>query len=137
MRLRVSCLTVAACLCLAAAGCSKDSEIESVLADLDSFTRELVAKIESNPNPSAGVDEAQKFLDSRKADLKAKIDSIKEVRGFQVSDETKKKMLERITDDVMSVSKLQIKYIGNSMKDPAFKSKLDKLVADYQSLLQV
>jgi serine/threonine protein kinase len=114
---------------------SADVKIDSALTELDTFTKELVAKVESNPNPSAGVDDAQKYLDSKKADLSAKLNSIKDVRGFQVSEDAKKKMLERITEDVMSVSSLRIKYI--SMKDPAFKAKLDKLVADYQSLLKL
>jgi hypothetical protein len=121
---------------LALAGCKKDAEINSVLADFDSFTKELVKKVSDNPS-AAGVDDAQKFLDSKKDELKGKWDSIKGARGFQVSKETQQKMEESLKNNFMSVVGLQSKYIGKSMSDPAFKSKLDKLVKDYQALYQV
>lgn len=120
---------------LALTGCKKDAEINAVLADFDSFTKELVKKVESQPT-AAGVDDAQKFLDSKKADLTAKWDSIKGARGFQVSDDTKKKMEESLKNNFMSVAGLQMKYMSKSMSDPAFKTKLEKLVKDYQALYQ-
>ncbi len=118
------------------AGCKKDAQVDSVLTELDTFTKEMVAQIDSAPNPSAGVDAAQKFLDSRKADLQAKLGTLKGLRGYQVSDETKKKMMESMTQNVMSVGKLKIKYMTNAMRDPALNAKLDKLNTDYQSLLK-
>ncbi len=127
---------VAACSILLA-GCKKDSEIEAVLADIDAFTKELVAKVESASNPSAGVDDAQKLMDSRKGEIREKLNSIKSVRGFQVSEPTKKKMVESMTADAMKVGGLKAKYIRNSMNDPAFKRKLDKLVSDYQELFRI
>jgi hypothetical protein len=42
------------------AGCSRDKEVEAVLADLDGLTRGLVGKVKSAPNPQAGVAEAQR-----------------------------------------------------------------------------
>ena len=121
---------------VALAGCKKDAEINAVLADFDSFTKELVKKVDGNPT-AAGVDDAQKYLDSKKDELKGKWDSIKGARGFQVSKETQEKMEESLKKNFMSVVGLQTKYIGKSMSDPAFKSKLDKLVKDYQALYQV
>lgn len=120
----------------ALAGCKKDAQIESVLAELNSFTQEIVKRVEAGADPSAGVDDAQKFFDSRKADMRARLETLKGVRNFQVSEETRRKMMEQMTEDVMSVSKLQIKYIGQSMKDPAFKAKLEKLVGDYQNMVK-
>jgi hypothetical protein len=120
----------------ALAGCKKDDEINAVLADFDSFTKELVKKVDAQPT-SAGVDDAQKFLDSKRADLTAKWDSIKSARGFQVSDDTKKKMEESLKNNFQSVVGLQVKYMSKTMSDNAFKSKLDKLVKDYQALYQV
>lgn len=133
----VCCLALLAAFSILLAGCKKDSEIEAVLTDIDTFTKELVAKVESAPNPSAGVDDAQKFMDSKKADIREKLNSIKSVRGFQVSEQTKTKMVESITADAMKVGGLQAKYIRNSMSDPAFKRKLDKLVSDYQELFKM
>jgi hypothetical protein len=115
---------------LSAVGCKKDDEIRSVVKDLDAFTNELVQKVET-----AGVDEGQKFMDAKKSEIKAKLDSIKDVRGFQVSDETKKFMTESLTKNVTDVATLQIKHISQSVKDPAFKDKLEKLVKDYTALL--
>ena len=121
---------------VALAGCKKDAQINAVLADFDSFTKELVKKVDSNPS-AAGVDDAQKYLDSKKDELKGKWDSIKSARGFQVSKDTQQKMEESLKNNFMSVVGLQSKYIGKSMGDPAFKSKLDKLVKDYQALYQM
>src|SRR5215210_4119612 len=112
---------------VALAGCKKDAEINAVLADFDSFTKELVKKVNDNPT-AAGVDDAQKYLDSKKSELTGKWDSIKGARGFQVSSETQKKMEESLKNNFMAVVGLQTKYIGKSMSDPAFKSKLEKLV---------
>ena len=124
-------------VCLSLAGCKKDAQINAVVAELDSFTTELVKKVESAPNPAAGVDDAQKFFDSKKADLTAKIGTLKSIRGYQVSEETTKKMTTSMVDDAKKVAGLQIKYIGTSMRDPVFKGKLEKLTRDYQALFMM
>lgn len=123
--------------CLALAGCKKDTQIDSVVTELDSFTTELVKKVESAPNPSAGVDDAQRYFDSKKADLTAKMATLKGIRGYQVSAETKAKMTKSLVDDAKRVAGLQIKYIGTSMRDPAFRAKLEKLTKDYQALFSL
>ncbi len=122
--------------CVFLAGCKKDAEIESVTAELHSFSEELSKKVQSAPNPSAGVDEAQKLMDSRKADLQSKMKSIKDVRGYQVSKETQKRMTDTLSKDAMNVAGLQMKYISVSMRDPAFKGKLDKLIRDYTEIFK-
>lgn len=136
MHKKLASLLVACALGAALAGCKKDSQIEAVLADLQTFTQETVKRVEGAPNPSAGVDDAQKYFDSRRAEIEGKLQSIKGVHGFQVSEDTQKKMTEQLTDNVMSVSQLQIKYISQAMRDPAFKSKLSKLITDYQNLIK-
>lgn len=119
------------------AGCKKDAEIESVVAELHTFSEQLVSKVQSAPNPSAGVDEAQKLMDSRKADLQAKMNSLKGVRGYQVSKETQQKMTDTLTKDAMNVAGLQAKYVSVSMRDPAFRAKIEKLVKDYTEIFQM
>ena len=126
-------LLLAACLPLC--GCKKDAEINAIVAELDTFTMELVKKIESAPSPSAGVDDAQKYLDSKKADLTAKMTTLKAIRGYQVSAETKAKMTKSIIDDLTRVGSLQAKYMSAS-RDKAFKAKLDKLIKDYTDLIK-
>ena len=123
--------------CLTLSGCKKDAQINTVVAELDSFTNDLVKKVESAPNPSAGVDDAQKYFDSKKADLTAKIATLKDIRGYQVSEDTKKKMTASMVDDAKRVAGLQIKYLATSMRDPAFKAKLEKLTRDYQNLFRL
>jgi hypothetical protein len=127
---------LAACaLCAALVGCKKDAQIESVLNDLHSFSQEIVKRVEGAPDPSAGVDDAQKYFDSRKGEMEGKLRSIKDVRGFQVSQETQKKMTAQLTEDAMSVAQLQLKFMSQSMRDPALRAKLTKLISDYRNLL--
>jgi hypothetical protein len=131
-----------ACLLLltAAAGCrqKRDAQVDEALGELDAFTRELLQKIESNTDPSAGVGEAQKYFDERKHEIASKLAALKEVRGNQVSniEETEKKMRESLMINIFSMDGLRTKYLTKSMGDPAFKAKLDKLVNDYQALLK-
>ena len=40
-------------------------------------------------------------------------------------------------EDAKKIANLQVKYIGTSMRDAAFKGKLDKLTRDYQSLFKM
>lgn len=117
------------------AGCKKDAEIASILKDLDSFTAELAQKIDSVQGSIEGIDAAQAFLDSKKVDLKKKLDVVKEARGFQVSDETKKKLTESFTKNITAVASLQLKYVARTVKDPRYKAKIEKLISDYRDLL--
>ena len=128
-------LLLAASLLLA--GCKKDAEINSVLADFNTFTNELVNKVDSASTPASGVDAAQKYLDEKKTELRAKWDSIKTVKNFQVSAETKKRMEDDLKKNLLSVYGLQNKYLDEAIKDPAFKAKMNKLVNDYKDLYEV
>ena len=119
---------------LALAGCKRDGEVNAILATIDSFTTELVSRIETAGNPSTGLDEARKYFDSRKNEVTAKVDTLKRLRESQVSDATKQKITSSLVDDASRVGDLEIKYVSQSMSDPAFKAKLDKLVKDYQAL---
>jgi len=116
-------------------GCRKDAEVNATVSAVDALTTELVRRIEAAPNPSDGVDDAQKFLDARKTEIARKMGVLKSLRGDQVSDETKKKLASRLADDASKVGDLQVKYVSHSISNPAFKAKLDKLVGDYQTLL--
>jgi hypothetical protein len=116
-------------------GCKKDGEVNAILATIDSFTSELVNRIETAGNPSTGVDDARKYFDYRKEDVRANMDSLKRLRESQVSDATKQRITSSLVDDASRVGNLEIKYVNQSMSDPAFKAKLDKLIKDYRDLL--
>ena len=117
------------------AGCKRDGEVNTILAAIDSFTTELITRIDTAPAPSAGVDDAQLYLDGRKSEIIAKMRILKGLRGYQVTDETKQKVAARLVDDASKIADLKIKYISQAMNDPAFDARLDKLVKDYQALL--
>ena len=120
---------------IAVTGCSKDTEVNATVSAVDALTSELVRRIEAAPNPSAGVDDAQEYLDAQKTEIASKMGVLKKLRGDQVSDETKKRLALRLADDAAKVGGLQVKYVSQSISNPAFKAKLDKLVGDYQTLL--
>ena len=117
------------------AGCRKDAEVNATVSAVDGLTTELARRIEAAANPSDGVDDAQRYLDSRKAEIAGQMGVLKSLRDDQVSDETKRKLVSRLADDAAKVGDLQVKYVSHSISNPAFKAKLDKLVNDYQTLL--
>jgi hypothetical protein len=69
--------------------------------------------------------------------MTGKMDTLKGLRGYQVGDETKKMMESSLVEDAKKVANLQVKYMGTSMRDAAFKARLDKLMRDYQSLFKM
>jgi adenine-specific DNA methylase len=119
--------------CLLVAGCKKDAEVKTILADFDSFTAELVKRVDAASNPADGVDDAQKYFDSKKTEMTGKMEQLKTIRGYQVGEETKKMMEASLVEDAKKIANLQVKYMGTSMRNDAFKAKLDKLTRDYQS----
>lgn len=131
-RKTVSVVLVLACLALAACG-KKDDQINSFVKEINSFTDELVKKVENAPTPEAGVDEAQKYMDSRKTELRDKFNSVKGIGENQVSEETKKNMKDSFYQDGVKVGQLTAKY-GS---DPDVKAKLKKLTDDFLGLFQM
>ena len=129
----ISLLLVLTCLALLAACGKKDEQVGAVIKDINSFTDELVKKVESAPNPSAGVDEAQKYMDAHKSEIRSKWDSIKNISENQVSDDAKKKMQEDLFNDGKKLGELIAKY-GS---DQAVNAKLQKLVQDFQDLFKM
>ncbi|PYS79149.1 MAG: hypothetical protein DMF67_16170 [Acidobacteria bacterium] len=138
-------LVVAACAVLLP-GCGKRGEtpedraafggVDAVVGQLNSFTAELTGAVESTPDTSAGVSAAQKLLDSRKAELAAGIAALKGDAKFRQDAAAKRKWLEAEVDDTQRVSQLRVKYADASLRDPAFKARLDKLVADYDAMFR-
>lgn len=116
------------------AGCAKDDQVTSALNDLDSFTAELVKKVESASDPRAGVTDAQMYLDSRKSEISSRLRFLKGIRGTQVSEETKRRMLESINGNALKVIGLRMKYSEAVMKEPIFRERLEKLISDYQDI---
>src|SRR5713101_4896571 len=138
LEMRTKVLALLICFaCLPLAGCKKDAEAKTILTDFDSFTNEMVKRVDAASNPADGVDDAQKYFDSRKTEMTGKMDELKAIRGYQVGEETKKMMESSLVEDAKKIANLQVKYIGTSMRDAAFKAKLDKLIRDYESLFKM
>jgi hypothetical protein len=107
-------------------------ELAAALADL---TKELTGRVESAADPGAGVADAQRLLDSRKAELAARIDAFK--KGPRAREQAERaKWLEAEVDNAQRLRELQLKYLDASMRDPGLKAGLERLVSDYDSMLR-
>lgn len=121
-----------AVLCLGLAGCSKDAEINAFITEFDAATKEIVAKIDANPS-AAGVDDAQKAFDGKKASLKAKWDGIKGAVDMQVSADTKKKLEESVANNMKALMEVSTKHMMKLAMDKEASAKFKTLLTDYQS----
>lgn len=119
--------------CLTLAGCQKDAEVGKFITDLDAVSKDVVKAVDDSPN-EAGVDAAQKILDGKKGDIKSQLDALKTARA---STEMTEKLTTSVKNNVSSVLGLQSKYIQESMNNPGFKEKLDKLGKDYVDMLKM
>ena len=128
-------LALVATVAVALAGCSKDKEVLAFTGELDAFTDNLVKTAKSAPNPSAGIDAAQKYLDDNKAQLRQKLAAIKSVKNFQISEDTKKKMEASFVKNATAVASLGIQSAVLAATDAGFRTKLEKLMNDYKDML--
>jgi hypothetical protein len=113
-----------------------EPDVDAALSELDSFTTELLKRIETERDPSSGIAGAQKFFDERKTGMRAKISAVKRSRKFRDSEDVRKRALESEVDNVMRVSGIRTKYMGETMNDATFGTRLDRLINDYQELFK-
>jgi hypothetical protein len=99
---------------LALIACSKDGAIMEFVQENDS----LVAEIKKTDDPDA----ARKVFDSKEASLKAKLEPLKEARGFQVKEESMTALSKSLQDGVTTVCGLHISAIGDEAKSAKYKS---------------
>jgi hypothetical protein len=133
---------------LAAAGCGgavQDSAggVEAGVKDLGetvkalgAFTEELASKVESAQDAKAGLAEAQKLLDARKGELAASVSALRASPQVKADAAARGRLLEAEVDNTERVHRLQIKYADATTADPDFKTRLDKLVSDYDSIFK-
>jgi hypothetical protein len=134
--IRKTLMIVAAAIALADGACSKDREVLASLGEFDAFSLAIVKSVKTARNPSAGVDTAQKYLDQNRAAVRQKLQAIKNVRNFQISDETRKKLEASLTNGARAVAGLPIEYLSQVALDAAFRSKMEKLLNDYKSVME-
>lgn len=119
--------------CFYLTGCSKDAEINAFSDQLDTVTKDVVAKIDANPT-AAGVDEAQKAFDAKKADLKTKWDGIKDAIGMQVGAAAKKKLEDSVKNNAKSLSDVFTRNMMKLATDKEASTKFQALLKEYQAM---
>jgi hypothetical protein len=129
---KINLLIALGCLILVVAGCSKDAEINAFITEFDTVTQEIVSKLDANPS-AAGVDEAQRAFDGKKASLKTKWDGIQGAVGFQVSADTKKKLEDSVAKNMKSLIDVSTKNAMKLALDKDASVKFKALLTDYQS----
>lgn len=87
MKKQLAALVFTATLALGATGCSKDAECEAFITENSAFAAAV-----KEAHEKEGADGARKAFDGKKDDLRKKWDGIKDARGFQLKDETMKKL---------------------------------------------
>lgn len=116
-------------------GVKKDADVKSFIADIDQMAIDISRAVEEKPQ--TGVDRAQQLLDARKPELKAKFESLKDLRGYQLSEGTTKEFADAVARNVEKVGELQIKYAEESSENAKFAQKLTKLSNDFNSIFEV
>jgi len=104
---------------------------DAAVRALNSFTEELLSKVEKAADPKAGVAEAQALLDARKGELAGSLAALK--RGAQDSG-AKAKLLEAEVDNTDRVHRLQLKYADAAAGDAELRAGLERLINDYDAL---
>jgi outer membrane murein-binding lipoprotein Lpp len=112
---------IALVMTLLIAGCSKDGEINAFISEFDGITNDMAAKIDDGD-----IDGAKAAFDAKKDSFKTKLEGIKTARGFQVSEETTKKLTESVTKNMSTLQGSMMKNVGKLATD---KPKMDKLMA--------
>lgn len=117
---------------LSLVGCSKDAQINSFLTELETVTNDMSAKIEAGD-----VDGAKVAFDAKKDSLKKNWDDVKTARGFQVSEETTKKMEVSMTKNASTLSSATMKGVMKMGGDKAKADKLSALMKEYGEIFQM
>ena len=97
---------------------------------LNSFTEQLLAKVERAADRKAGVAEAQALLDSRREDLATLIGALKR------EPQARARLLEAEVDNTDRVHRLQIKYADEAARDAELKARLERFIGDYDALFR-
>ena len=120
---------------LSGCGVKRDAEVKSFIADIDQVALDIARAVDEKPE--TGVDRAQQLLDARKPELKKKFESLKDLRGYQVGENTTKEFADAVARNSEKVLNLQVKYAERSLDDEKFAQKLTKLSDDFNSIFGV
>jgi hypothetical protein len=114
-------------------GCSnKDADVEAFITENDAVMKDITSKIDANPT-AAGIDDAQKSFDAKKASLKSKWDAVKDARGAQVSAEMQKKLEDSMKKNGEALTQTSTKNMMKLAQDRDAAMKFQKLMQDYSA----
>ena len=119
-----------------AAACSKDAAVIEDLDAVEAFAKELVQTATSGEMTAAGIQTAQTYLDSHRADIAARMQRVGEVRGFQIDDETKARLASAIVSAVTEVNTLKITFMRETMGNEDLDAALSTLIDDFNNVLR-
>ncbi len=148
MRTKIICRCLLLACALMLASCQKsptptnastapaEEPVGAVLNEVNTFTDELMRKIETAPDPARGLAEARQFFDGGSDAIREKIVRLRASQKFKESQEAQRMMLESDVDNTSRVAGLKTRFMDRAMTDAAFKSQLDKLVEDYRALFR-
>jgi hypothetical protein len=103
---------------------------DAFIPQLNSFTEELLAKVEQAPDTKAGVAAAQALLDARKEGL------VKSIGALKQDARARAPLLEAEVDNTDRVYRLQLKYADAAARDAELKARLERLIGDYDALFR-
>lgn len=120
---------------LALGACKKDDFANETMGELSALADQIVKTVNEAEDKKAGVAEAQKAFDAKKADLAPKMKEIMELRGFQVSEEVTAKVNAVRTEAATKVLGLELSLIAQISQDAELEKALDKLTTDFGKLI--
>jgi hypothetical protein len=120
---------------LALGACKKDDFANETIKELSDLTDEIVKKVKDASDKKAGVAEAQKALDAKKADLSAKMKEIGQLRGFQLGEEAQGNVAKGIIDATSKMAQLEIDLLTATMSDKELEAAVEKLAKDHKAIL--
>ena len=109
---------------------SAPNSADALVKTLNSFTEEMLSKVEKARETKAGVAEAQALLDARKGELAGSVAALKQDAG------AKARLLEAEVDNTDRVHRLQLKYADEAARDAELKAGLERLINDYDALFR-
>jgi hypothetical protein len=111
---------------------ANDAKLNSFSVALNAFTVELVNKVESAANPSDGIDDAQRFIDTHKGNIIALFKGVAGISECQVSQKARTRLTDNFYSQGVKLGLLKVNY----GKDAILQAKLQKLMQDYLDMLK-
>lgn len=107
-----------------------DELVESFIEEFNTVSREMTANI-ANKKTSAGIDDAQRTFEAKRAVLKEKFGTFKNAVKMQVSEEILKKLTDSIINNGKALSDAFVTHARDYARDRKAGPKFQKLMKDY------